>query len=656
MSRPAGNRVAEWAGYQLAIHPRLRRLLSVWLISHLLALWSIAAAPPAFAATMAGALTWTGLTDSYGVPLGSYYLSVISTREAITEAGPDINLNPASWLRWAGNALTTGLTHDATASLLQAQASIYIVIITLSLWLMRFAMSSTWLYWLATWFRPLFDVLRNLLVELSVFPICLTLGLAVGAYHLLWLGRRGSGWGIMLSAFIIGVLGIALTRDPLTGLYSGDGLLNQGRNLGFTVAQAAMANGPIAVGGTQAQLDHLTAHIADATVRMPMQIQNFGAPIDGIGNCADAYTRALLSGRPDGPAHAMAAASDGGCGAPHALAFAQHLDGSNVGIGALFIGLCALFSIFICYVTYSYIMVCGAAFLNAIMALFAVGPAMINGAPRRRALRRLTEFVRHAFLVFVYVVYISFTAVILLKMAAPGGYGAQINMTHPVALLVLLALMSAVAAGLFWWLKRQLGDRTRHDLTQAVTNLTDHIRSGYDRGQRGYERGRDDDRDDPDTPLTGSPVPGRPPGGRGAPGRAQHRPGAAGPASAQIEPTGATTSGAATAAEAGATVVAPEVVAAVAVAGEAQRRIHHQRGADGQPNGQRPSHGAARAARSDDSDPRPDVPSDAAPGRTTSPAAGRLPRRDNRTEEHSEVRTIFDDDDAIDEPPTPGRQ
>ncbi len=115
-------------------------------------------------------------------------------------------------------------------------------------------------------------------------------------------------------------------------------------------------------------------------------------------------------------------------------------------------------------------------------------------------------------------------------MAAPGGYGAQINMTQPVALLVLLALMSAVATGLFWWLKRQLGDRTRHDLAHAVTNLTDHIRSGYDRGQRGYERGRDlyqhgrqrlgrdDDRDDPDAPLTGSPAPGRPPGGgRSAP-------------------------------------------------------------------------------------------------------------------------------------------
>ena len=96
MSTPTtrGARMAEWIGYQLAIHPRLRRVLTFWLSTHVLAVWAVAAAPPAFASTMAAALNWTGITDSYGVPVGSYYLSVVSTREAITEAGPDISLNP----------------------------------------------------------------------------------------------------------------------------------------------------------------------------------------------------------------------------------------------------------------------------------------------------------------------------------------------------------------------------------------------------------------------------------------------------------------------------------------------------------------------------------------------------------------------------------
>jgi hypothetical protein len=56
-----------------------------------------------------------------------------------------------------------------------------------------------------------------------------------------------------------------------------------------------------------------------------------GGPVDGIGSCGS-ILQALLTGQPAAFAHAMAAASDGGCGAP-TRSFAQHLDGSNVGIG-----------------------------------------------------------------------------------------------------------------------------------------------------------------------------------------------------------------------------------------------------------------------------------------------------------------------------------
>ena len=67
----------------------------------MLALWAVAAAPPALAATMAGALDWTGITDSHGVPLGAYYLSVVGTGEAITEAGPGLSADPSTWVQLA---------------------------------------------------------------------------------------------------------------------------------------------------------------------------------------------------------------------------------------------------------------------------------------------------------------------------------------------------------------------------------------------------------------------------------------------------------------------------------------------------------------------------------------------------------------------------
>ena len=116
---------------------------------------------------------------------------------------------------------------------MQAQASVYIFMIAAVLWVLRFAMSSTWLYWLAIWFKPILEALRQLLVDLHVFPICLALGIAVGGFHIVWHGRRGRGAAIMLSAFAIGMFGLWLTRDPLGELYSDDGLLNQARTLGF---------------------------------------------------------------------------------------------------------------------------------------------------------------------------------------------------------------------------------------------------------------------------------------------------------------------------------------------------------------------------------------------------------------------------------------
>ena len=47
---------AERFGYFMATHPRIRRVSVFWSVGHVLALWSVVAAPPAFASTMAGVL------------------------------------------------------------------------------------------------------------------------------------------------------------------------------------------------------------------------------------------------------------------------------------------------------------------------------------------------------------------------------------------------------------------------------------------------------------------------------------------------------------------------------------------------------------------------------------------------------------------------
>jgi len=63
-------------------------------------------------------------------------------------------------------------------------------------------------------------------------------------------------------------------------------------------------------------------------------------------------------------------------------------------------------------------------------------------------------------------------------MASRGGYADQVGMTHPVARLFMIALISAVAIGVFWWLKHELGDHTRDELTHIVTELGQRARHG----------------------------------------------------------------------------------------------------------------------------------------------------------------------------------
>ncbi|TDO06477.1 hypothetical protein EV580_6568 [Mycobacterium sp. BK086] len=645
-------RSAEWLGYQLAAHPRLARAAAVTLFTHLLALWSVVAAPPAVAATMAAALGWTGITDSHGVPLGAYYLSVVSTSEAITQAGLGLSADPSSWAHWLAAAVTTGLTHDTVASWLQAQASAYVLMISVALWLLRFALSSTWLAWLATWCRPLLEAMRSLMAQLSVVPICLLLGLVVGAYHLVWHGHRGRGWSIILSAFALGVVGLALTRNPLGELDPDHGLLTTARGLGFSVAQAAMNNGPITSGGTGTQVQSLTGLIADATIRTPLQLWNFGTPIDGIGTCGPAWSAAILTGDPAAPAHAMT-----NCGAPQALSYAQHLDGSNVALGIFYCLLGAVFTFFVSYVAYSYVLVVCAAFLHAILMVIAAPAAMIAGPPRRAAVRRATQFVKSAVLVFAYVTYISIAAMIVLKTAAPGGgYAAQVGMTHPVAVLVLIAIISAVATGLFIWLKRELRDGTRHDLTHTLTDLLRQGRNGYDRGRRRDQTGRPAPTDPADRsrPRTGTPVNGRDPSPRRVAGR---RP-PSGPASEAGRgptpnwpaPSGTGAAMAApgrtgTRAEKGATVATDVAAPEVAVAAVVARQMRHQR----------------RSARADSGDvEQPSARPQTSPHAVGPPTAGRTAEQSNTSRASSMEKAApqppIDDSLSDDGQPITGRR
>lgn len=92
------DRLAYWFA-----HPHIRRVSVVIAMVHGLAVWAVCAAPTAAASAGEALLGWTGLRDSYGVPMSAYFVSLVSTPEATLNNGQDVSvLDPTTWVKWMG--------------------------------------------------------------------------------------------------------------------------------------------------------------------------------------------------------------------------------------------------------------------------------------------------------------------------------------------------------------------------------------------------------------------------------------------------------------------------------------------------------------------------------------------------------------------------
>ena len=184
-------------------------------------------------------------------------------------------------------------------------------------------------------------------------------------------------------------------------MYGPDGLLAFGRRVGFSVAEAATHNGPLgAPGGSQ--VDTLTASLITHTVREPLQLWNFGHVVDRVGGCGAAWSAAVRGGAPDGPITAMAACGDRG-----AVAYAQHLDGTNEWIGLVFVAAALLLAVFMVTSGWAVLKVSVNAVWTTVILLPTLWLGAIPGAPQRRAVDVVWQFFRHGVEVMVYIVYVS---------------------------------------------------------------------------------------------------------------------------------------------------------------------------------------------------------------------------------------------------------
>jgi hypothetical protein len=438
--------------YWLLRHPRCGKPMLLLAAVQALALLAVWAAPRASASTNATVLNWTGLKDSYGVPIGDYYLAIASIPEQISKAGPGVNWDPASWAKWSLHAMAVIASNLATAHILTAEAGFFIGVIAVALWIMKITVSSYWLAVVGELARAITGAVIHVTTGLGLLLVVIPVGVFTGVVTIRR-GEAGRGAMTVLGALAMPALSVALFADPVGEMYGPHGLLAFGRRVGFSVAQAARPGGVLAGAGLTGQVESLTGSLITHTVREPLQLWNFGHVVDHVGGCGPAWSAAVRSGVSDAPIRAM-----GRCGDRAALAYAQHLDGTNIWVGTVFVVAALLLGCFMAVSGWAVLKVSVQAIWTTAILLPALWLGGIPGAPRRRAMDVVWQFFRHGVEVTVYIVLVS-----VIGLAVEGIVSrplpAELGGANPFAHVLMMGALCYAAFILLRRVKKDLSGR-----------------------------------------------------------------------------------------------------------------------------------------------------------------------------------------------------
>lgn len=663
----------------LYTRPRIRR---VWLMVQLIwggSLLAVATAPTATADTLGSAWSFTGLHDSYGVPIGQHFVSLPPLMEMIGFNGPEFGVDPTTWAPAIMSSLNTAMTYAQLNMFLAWETAFLIGVCSVGIWLIKFALGVLWLSWLGAIASPIVDTMKAMIERMHLFEGGILFSIVIGGILCLTTGFS-TGIGIIMGGFVALLLFWLLLRDPTGELISDNGLLGIGRSLGFSLAQGVVHNGPVAAGGTSAQLDTLTSWMVDVLVRDMVQLVNFGQLIDDVPGCASVYNTALLSGT--GAAQAVKSC------APNAYAHALHLDATTAGLFFIINCLVLLILWALDYMGIEAFRVGFKAFWNLFIVVPAVAIAAFPGPPRQFAKKAAGRMLLHAAEMMAATAGLGILVLIMASVTR-GTLPGTIGMTAPLAKVLVMVLLAVVGALAFRFaLLRAFGDhgipgplrlarggyraatgtaRTVNEVEYSgrVLNtwrgrLKDRKQSASGQGQgehggagaqppgrKGHPPTSGPGRTGPDARFGTAPTPSRPGGGPGSgagsiPARTPAAAPTAGASSTGGQAAGRAAGGRAAgigAAEVGAEVVAPEVAIPVAAAASlahhsASARAHHRdsggRNAPGRSQGEAPpqrdtaagsyrgrnEHDGAPTTRTSRSDPAPGGPPPP-PGRST---------------------------------------
>ena len=449
--------------YWYLTRPRWGRPALLLAVLQGLSIVAVSAAPRASASTNTMILNFTGLKDGYGVPIGDYYLAIASVHDQITQAGPDVNWNPATWTQWTIHTIDTMLTSLPVATMLTGEAGFFIGIVALALWVMKITVSAYWLSVIGGIARALCGAVIQVTTGLGLLVLAVPIGVFIGVVTIKR-GEAGRGATMILVALTLPALSVAVFADPAGEMYGPNGLLVFARRIGFSVAEAGVRNGPLS-GPGGGQIDTLTASLITHTVREPLQLWNFGHVVDPVGGCGAAWSAAVRTGASDAPIRAMAA-----CGDHSAVAYAQHLDGTNIWVGLVFGCAALLLGAFMVISGWAVLKVSVKAIWTTVILLPTLWLGAVPGAPQRRAVDVVWQFFRHGIEVMVYIVYVSVIGLAVERIVS-SPLPAELGGTNPFAHVLMMGATSIAGWVLLHHIRSDISGRAGPGMLRRAGGL-----------------------------------------------------------------------------------------------------------------------------------------------------------------------------------------
>jgi hypothetical protein len=330
-------------------------------------------APRAVAEAAETGVSWTGITDSDGVPLANYMF--------VTDVG--------GFFDWKSSAL---------AGLLEIEAGAFIAILALGLWLLQWALSFVWLETL----RPAAEAVES---ALSFFQdpavLLLTMSVAAAWICIPWvMGKHQLAVSKLIMVVIITLGGALAAQHSVSWIASTDGPLSYGRDVGVELAE--QVDPSLKAGSSTGSVELLTGKLADALGRKPLQLWNFGTVADTNGGCRSAWSAGVKAGDEEDLATLMK-----NCGSEQIKEAIESPNGGQFGTGMLVIIVAMVILYFLALAAFKVLAAAAQCLFYAILSGPAFALAYLGGGSAAFAARCFADAIVSGLAMGVYTVFLA---------------------------------------------------------------------------------------------------------------------------------------------------------------------------------------------------------------------------------------------------------